>query len=73
MSDQDLKYIQDYIDQLNFKQQQTLLRYIAKDNTSCLKTCADGTRINLDALDIKLVKKIKYFIRNQVDYNAFFI
>ena len=59
MSDSKLKYIQDNIDHLDRKQQQTLLGYIAKHSTDCLKECADGTRINLahDTLDINLVKK----------------
>ena len=66
-------YIQDNIDKLDHKQQQTLMRYIAKHCTSCLKECADGTRINLDTIDVGLLKKIEYFIRNQVEYNSFFI
>ena len=74
MSDSKLihKYIENNVDHLDLKQRKTLLRYIAKHNTTCLKESADGTRINLDTLDINLVKKIQHFIRNQVEYNALF-
>ena len=76
MSDKKLKhirYIENNIDNLDLKQRKTLLRYIAKHNTTCLKECSDGTRINLDTLDSNIVKNIQYFIRNQVEYNAFFL
>jgi len=61
MSDSKLKhirYIENNIDNLDLRQRKTLLRYIAKHSTACLKESADGTRINLDTLDINLVKKI---------------
>jgi hypothetical protein len=72
MSDSNITYIKNNIDHLDHRQQQTLVRFIAKHNTTCLKESADGIRINLDTLDINLVKKIHHFISNQVDYNAFF-
>jgi len=75
MSDSKLihKYIENNVDHLDLKQRKTLLRYIAKHNTTCLKESADGTRINLDTLDSELLKKIHHFIRNQIDYNSLFI
>jgi hypothetical protein len=68
-----IRYIETNIEDLDLKQRKALLRYIAKHSTSCLKECADGTRVNLDTLDSNIVKNIQYFIRNQVEYNAFFI
>ena len=67
------QYIETNIENLDLKQRKALLRYIAKHSTSCLKECADGTRINLDTIDIELLKDIHHFIRNQIEYNAFFI
>ena len=65
MSDSKLKhirYIENNIDNLDLRQRKTLLRYIAKHSTACLKESADGTRINLDILDINLVKKYILFV-----------
>jgi len=67
------QYIETNIENLDLKQRKALLRYIAKHSASCLKECADGTRINLDTIDIELLKDIHHFIRNQIEYNAFFI
>lgn len=64
--------IENNIDKLNHKQQQTLLNYIAKINQKCIKQGSDGSRINLNKLDTSLLKKIYLFICNQIEYNAFF-
>ena len=58
---EDIRYIENNIDNLDLRQRKTLLRYIAKHSTTCLKESADGTRINLDTLDINLVKRIQPF------------
>ena len=65
-------YIEKNIDTLDHKQKQTLLHYIAKHSRACLKESADGTRINLNTINVNLLEKIYLFIRNQVEYNAFF-
>ena len=65
-------YILSNIDNLNKVQQKELLLYINRLNSSSIKVNADGSRINLDKLDIRILKKIECFIRNLTEYNSFY-
>ena len=65
-------YILSNIDNLNKVQQNELLLYINKLNSSSIKSNADGSRINLDKLDIRILKKIESFIGNLTEYNSFY-
>ena len=67
-----IMYIEKNIDTLDHKQKQTLLHYIAKYGRVCLKESSDGTRINLNTINVNLLENLYLFIRNQVEYNTFF-
>ena len=65
-------YILSNIDNLNRTQQKELLLYINGLNSGCIKTNADGSRINLDRLDIIILKKIESYVKNLSEYNSFY-
>ena len=65
-------YILSNVDNLNKVQQKELLLYINRLNSSSIKANADGSRVNLDKLDIRILKKIESFIRNLTEYNSFY-
>ena len=72
LRDPSIIYIQKHSLELDCRQQKDLLRYIIQFTTSAVKTCGDGSRINLDTLPLDLLRKIESFVRNQIEYTAFF-
>ena len=72
MSAQIKTYILSNIDNLTRTQQKELLLYINRLNSSSIKANADGSRINLDKVDIRILKKIESFIKNLTEYNSFY-
>ena len=66
-------YIVNHADQLEHWQKTELMGFIHQLNSSCLKTSGDGTRLNISALSPYILKRIKLYIQNQIEYNGFFI
>ena len=66
-------YILKNIDSLSRAQQKELLLFINRFNSTCVKPCADGSRVNLDRLELVLLKRIECFIRNLTEYNNFYL
>ena len=66
-------YIVNGIDELMNWQKEELLGFINQLNSSCLKASGDGTRVNLSVLSPYLVRRIKLYIENAIQYNSFFL
>ena len=66
-------YILQNIDSLSRAQQKELLLFINRFNSTCVKQNADGSRVNLDRLELVLLKRIECFIRNLTEYNNFYL
>ena len=66
-------YIVNNADSLEKWQRDELQGFIAQWHNNCLRQNADGIRINLSLLSPYIIKRIKLYIANQIEYNQFFL